>query len=287
MPNKSLTIIAAIAVIGLLFLVYLAATFESPEGTRTVEITPPVPRALEPVERVDTAPPMPAPVPAVPAPVQPTSVAVQSTPEPEPELEEVIIELPALNDSDAMLAERLGALESGVRLLNLLVPDDVIRKFVVFVENVAQGNLPQLEYPVKRLRQYMAVRELDENLYEMQTVSYQRYTSLVDGLVAMNPDQALAVYRVMKPLFQEAYAEIGYRNRDFDDALLAAIDAVIEAETVEGPFQLVKPKAMYIYADSQIERMSPVEKQLLRMGPQNAERLKLALGQYRARLVNR
>ena len=45
MSKKSLTIIAAIAVVGLLFLVYLAATFESPEGTRTVEIAPPVPVA--------------------------------------------------------------------------------------------------------------------------------------------------------------------------------------------------------------------------------------------------
>src|SRR5690606_41060465 len=46
---KSLAIIAAIAVIGLLFLVYLAATFESPEGaTRTVEIEAPIPRPPEP-----------------------------------------------------------------------------------------------------------------------------------------------------------------------------------------------------------------------------------------------
>ena len=71
MPNKSLAIIAAIAVIGLLFLVYLAATFESPEGTRTVELTPPVPRAPEPVQRVETPAPAPVPAPVVPAPVSP------------------------------------------------------------------------------------------------------------------------------------------------------------------------------------------------------------------------
>lgn len=278
--NKSLAIIAAIAVIGLLFLVYLAATFESPQGTQTVEIAPPVPQAPAPVQREETPAPVPAPVqPVTPAPV----VAVEEE-TPEPEVVEEIVELPTLNDSDGFLSERLQALETGARLMALLTSDDIIRKFVVFVDNVAEGNLPQLEYPVRRLPQAMAVRELDENLYEMQTVSYQRYTALIDGLTAVNPEQALAIYRVMKPLFQEAYAEIGYPNRNFDDTLARAIDNVVNARSAEGPFQLIKPKVMYIYADSEIERMSPVEKQLLRMGPQNAEKLKLALQQYRQRL---
>lgn len=158
---------------------------------------------------------------------------------------------------------------------------------MVFVDNVAEGNLPQLDYPVRRLQQQPAVREVDTNLYEMQTVSYQRYTPLVDGLVAVSPDLVVPIYRLVKPLLQEAYAEIGYPNRDFDATLLRAIDTVLNARTAEGPFQLVKPRVMYLYADSTLESYSPVEKQLLRMGPQNAEKLKLALAQYRDRLAAR
>lgn len=281
MPNKSLAIIAAIAVSGLLFLVYLAATFESPEGTRTVEIAVPVPSAPEPIQRVEA--PTPAPTPVAPTPAAPAQVVVS---EPVvPEVPEEIIDLPILNDSDAFLTERVQGLETGTRLLSLIVSDDVVRKFVVFVDNVADGNLPQLEYPVRRPTQGMAVRELDENLFEMQTVSYQRYTAIVDGLAAVNPEGALVIYRMMKPLFQEAYKELGYGSRNFDDTLVRAIDTVLNARTAEGPFQLIKPKVMYIYADSEIERLNPVEKQLLRLGPQNAEKLKLALRQYRERLA--
>lgn len=277
MPNKSLAIIAAIAVIGLLFLVYLAATFESPEGTRTVDIAAPVPRAPEPIQRVEPA--TPAPTSVAPTQALPTEVVVN---EPvAPEVPEEIVELPVLNESDAFLAERIQGLETGTRLMSLIVPDDVIRKFVVFVDNVADSNLPQLEYPVRRPSQAMAVRELDENLFEMQTVSYQRYTPVVDGLAAVSPERALAIYRVMKPLFEEAYRELGYPDRDFDDTLLRAIDSVLNARTAEGPFQLIKPKVMYIYANSEIENLNPVEKQLLRLGPQNAEKLKLALRQFR------
>tara|TARA_R110002167_G_scaffold89012_6_gene240068 strand:- start:4763 stop:5617 length:855 start_codon:yes stop_codon:yes gene_type:complete len=282
MPNKSLAIIAAIAVIGLLFLVYLAATFESPEGTRTVDIAVPVPRAPEPIQRVETPAPTPAPILPTERPA-PEPVVVN---EPVvPEVVEEIIDLPVLNESDAFLTERIQGLETGTRLLSLIVSDDVIRKFVVFVDNVADGNLPQLEYPVRRPSQAMAVRELDENLYEMQTVSYQRYTPMVDGLAAVNPERIIPIYRMMKPLFQEAYRELGYGNRNFDDTVVRAIDTVLNARTAEGPFQLIKPKVMYIYADSEIESLNPVEKQLLRLGPQNAEKLKLSLRQYRERLA--
>ncbi len=283
MSKKSLTIIAAIAVAGLLFLVYLAATFESPEGTRTVEIAPPVPATPAPVERVIAPAPTVARVTedATPPPVV---ELVEATPTATPE---PAVDLPGLNESDEFVLARLGALETGAALLNLITSEEVIRRFVVFVDNVAEGNLPQLDYPVRRLQQQPAVREVDTNLYEMQTVSYQRYTALVDGLVAVSPDLAVPIYRLVKPLLQEAYAEIGYPNRDFDATLLRAIDTVLNARTAEGPFQLVKPRVMYLYADSTIESYSPVEKQLLRMGPQNAEKLKLALAQYRDRLAAR
>jgi hypothetical protein len=283
MPNKSLTIIAAIAVIGLLFLVYLAATFESPEGTRTVEIAPPVPVAPAPVERVIAPAPTAATVTddATPPPVV---EIVEAEPTPTPEAP---VELPGLNDSDAFVLARMSAFETGTALLNLVTSEEVLRRFVVFVDNVAEGNLPQLDYPIRRLQQNVAVREVDTNLYEMQTVSYQRYTALIDGLAAVDPDVAVPLYRLVKPLLQEAYAEIGYPNRDFGATLLRAIDTVINARTAEGPFQLVKPRVMYLYADSEIESYSPVEKQLLRMGPQNAEKLKLALAQYRERLAAR
>jgi len=278
MANKSMAIIAAIAVIGLLFLVYLAATFETPDGTRTVEIEQPVPRPPEPVQREVE----PAPLPTVtePLPVERPQVVEA----PAPEVIEEVVELPGLNMSDAFVLARLGALETGATLMNIVASEELIRKFVVFVDNVAEGNLPQLDYPVNRLPQAMAVRELDENLFEMQTVSYQRYTPVIDALTAVDPDQAVAIYRMLRPLFQEAYAEIGYPNRNFDETVLRAINEVTNARTAEGPFQLIKPKVMYVYANSEIESMSPVEKQLLRMGPQNAEKLKAALAQYGERL---
>lgn len=287
MANKTLAIIAGLSLVGLAFLVYLALTFEAPETTRTVELERPVPR---PVERLL---PEEFPAPVDQEPFRPVEVVPEpvTPPEPEPTPAEVADETPAepvepiptLNNSDAYVLQRLAGMELGASLLRLMVSDEIIRKFVVFTHNVAEGDLPQLEYPLRRVQPEFMVREIDDNLYEMDTASFRRYNTLVDTLVALEPAQALRIYDALRPLFQEAYQELGYRD-PFDQVLIEAIDRIMAARTVEGPFQLIKPSVMYIYAESQIEALTPVEKQLLRMGPENVAKLQARLPAYRERL---
>jgi len=279
MANKSLTIIAAIAVIGLLFLVYLAATFESPDRTATIDLEQPIPRAPEPIERAPAPTPVPAPAQEVEGPEQ----QVAETPEPPPV--EPMPELPSLNESDGFVLPRLAALETGESLMRVLASEDLIRKFVVFTDNVAGGNLPQLEYPVQRMTEEMRVSALDDNLYVMEASSYERFDEIIDTFVAVDVDRGLSLFWMMSPLFQTAFAELGYGDRRFDSVLIEAIDNVLNARTVEGPFQLVKPSVMYLYAEQEIEDMSPVEKQLIRIGPDNTRKLKARLTEYRARLL--
>lgn len=278
MAHKTLAIFAALSLVGVILLVYLAMTFEPPEATRTVELEAPIPRPVTPV---------PAPAPTISEPaevVEITEVAQTPQSEPEPVVEAEPAEpLPSLNDSDTTIIARLAQMEYGASLLRLLAPDDLIRKFVVYVHNAASGDLPQLDYPLRAVPGEFQVRELDQNLWEMNAANYRRFDPLIDTLINVEPQQAMAVYRALKPLFQEAYAEIGY-NEDFDQVLLRAIDQVMNAPDVQGPFQLIKPSVSYIYADTRIEDMSPVQKQLLRIGSDNTAKLKERLPGYRERL---
>lgn len=285
MAHKTLAIIAVLSLLGMAFLVYLALTFETPEATRTVELDQPIPR---PIERVL---PEEFPAPVDQEPFRPVEVVPEPAPEPEPEPAEIaepassepVETLPSLNSSDSYVRQRLASMELGASLLRLMVSDEIIRKFVVFAHNVAEGDLPQLEYPLRRVQPELMVRELDENLYELDTASYRRYNTLVDTLVALEPEQAMRIYDSLRPLFQEAYQELGFQE-SFDQVLVQAIDQILAARPVEGPFQLIKPSVMYVYAESQLEALTPVEKQLLRMGPENAAKLQSRLPAYRERL---
>ena len=305
MAKSGLFVIAAVAILTLSSLVYFALTLDSPEGTTTLVIEPPV--------SVDEDSPTPSPAPSTqpnsPLPQirlqplrEPASVAISEpeiatlpeeveqaelTPEPEPELDEYdtnVIELPNLTDSDPFVFETLQTLQNGIALVNALAEDQIVRKFVVFVENISRGEFPQTGLPYKGLGQEMPVSEIDDNLFVMDQVAHSRFDQVVGTFVETDTDAAVIIYRMLSPLFQQAYAEIGFRNVSFDETLRAAINNVLRTTNMEGPYQLVKPSVMYLYADSSIENLAEVHKQLLRIGPENTSALKAKLREFLTRL---
>lgn len=286
MSKTGLWAIAGVAVVTLLYLVYLAATFVAPQGTTTVSIPAPVAETQAPVQevprpvlqssQVQSAPAVAAvssdtPVAVAPTPIEVPAVAVPETPE---------INLPPLNESDSFVLDGLRAMQNGVALVRLLANEQLVRKFVVYVENVSRGGFPQTELPYRPLGKEMPVSNIDDNLYVMDPSAHARFDDVVNTFVALDTQQAMVFYRALSPLFQQAYAEIGFRDVNFDDTMRRALTRVISASDVEGPLQLVKPKVMYLYADSRIETLSAVNKQLVRLGPENSEKLKDKLRQF-------
>jgi hypothetical protein len=292
MSKFGIWVVAAIAVFTLLYLVYLAATFEAPTGTTTVivpataaqsvaepapVITPTLPQTrLQPQDE----PPAVAATPVIiDAPVEVEIAA--------PILEDLptaLVELPSLNDSDDFVLEGLRALQNGAALIRVLADEQLIRSIVVFVDNISRGDFPQTSLPYKRIGEEMSVRNIDANLFVMEANAHDRFNQLIDTFVAVDTDQAMILYRTLQPLFQQAYAEIGSRNVNFDDTLRSAINAVLRSSNVEGPYQLVKPSVMFLYADANIENMEEMQKQLIRIGPGNTEKLKAKLRQFSEQL---
>ncbi len=278
MAHKTLAIFADRSLFGVVFLIYRAMTFEPPSETCTTELDTPIPRPV-----TTTPDPAPTITETEPAEALVEVDPVEITPaEPEADLPDAE-PLPSLNASDAELFARLAEIELGASLMRLMAPDDVIRKFVVFVHNASTGELPQLDYPLRDIPSDFVATEVDENLFEMDPATHRRFDTLIDTLVSIEPQAAMSIYRAFKPLFQEAYAEIGFQE-DFDAVLVRAIDQVMEVQLPEGPFQLIKPSVMFLYADTRIEDMDPVDKQLIRIGPANTAKLKERLPAYRERL---
>jgi len=290
-------------VLSLLGLVYLAATWESPEGTTTVVIAPPVQPAPRPENdeapastRQDDSvlpririqpqaePPAQAAEPTIAEP--PVEVVVEET-EPAPvdtSAATPAVQLPNLNVSDVFVFNELRGLQNGAAVVSLLAEDQIIRKFVVFVENISRGAFPQTGLPYKSLGVEMPVRNIDDNLFVMEEAAHARFDQIVDTFVALDPDASMALYRLLSPLFQQAYAEIGFRDSNFDATLRTAINNVLRTTEIEGPYQLVKPSVMYLYADASIENLQEVHKQLIRIGPENTEKLKAKLREFLERL---
>ncbi|HZY16496.1 MAG TPA: DUF3014 domain-containing protein, partial [Ramlibacter sp.] len=124
----------------------------------------------------------------------------------------------------------------------------------------------------------------------------KRYAPFVAMVNGVDAQRAAALYRQMYPLLQQAYRELGFGDRYFNDRVIQVIDLLIATPEpasppqvrlteVKGPIASERPWVRYEYADPKLESLAAGQKILVRMGPANARQLKLKLAQLRAQLV--
>jgi hypothetical protein len=58
-----------------------------------------------------------------------------------------------------------------------------------------------------------------------------------------------------------------------DGILLTAIDQVLNTPIIVEPISLTRDSVAYKYADMSLESLTPLQKQLIRTGPENTQRL--------------
>ena len=225
--------------------------------------------APKPAAVVDaTPPPAPAAGSAEPAVQHP----IQSQPA-EP--------LPALADSDKAIAAGLAAAIDSDAFAKLVVNQDFVRRFVITVDNLPRKTYSQRYSPVKPMPGTFGVARSGEQMRIAQQ-NLDRYVLAVRTLEAVNAEKLVGLYVRYYPLFQEAYKEQGYPNAYFNDRLVEALDVMIATRESPGQLALSQPKVFYEFADPALEALPAGQKIMLRMGPENAARVKVKLKEVRA-----
>ena len=193
--------------------------------------------------------------------------------------------LPPLADSDAPLGDELRNLFGEESIKAWLVPETLVRRLVVTVDNLARAKPADRLRPVRYLEgQFEVIRATEENGEEGITLSetnYPRYDTLVRLLSAADMQQVAKVYTRYYPLFQESYEELGFPGKYFNDRLVAVIDHLLQTPELMQPVPLTQPKVFYEFADPSLESRSAGQKLLLRMGPQNSQAVKVKLRELR------
>ena len=92
-------------------------------------------------------------------------------------------------------------------------------------------------------------------------------------------------YVGLYPLFQRAYEELGFPGKYFNDRLIEAIDDLLETPELDAPVKLLRPRVLFEFAEPDLETRSAGQKILLRMGPENAARVKAKLWEIRRELL--
>ena len=76
---------------------------------------------------------------------------------------------------------------------------------------------------------------------------------------------------------RDAYRELGHPEGDIDAATERAIVALLQTPVRDADIELRQRPLSYRFRDPALERLSPAQKQLLRMGPRNMRIVKARL----------
>ena len=197
-----------------------------------------------------------------------------------------LVELPPLGESDQYLKLELTEL-FGDSVGRLLADSRIIERVVATVDNLPRGHVAERLRPVTALPGAFEVYEESAGQFAISQDSYERYDPLVDIVANVEINELMGLYQRYYPLFQSAYEDLGYPDGYFNDRLVEAIDDMLAAPAVQDPVMLVRPHVMYEFADPDLEARSAGQKLMLRMGGDNAARVREKLEELRAAVAAR
>ena len=182
------------------------------------------------------------------------------------------VNLPPRDQMDGFLRPLLAALSSRPELARWLATDDLIGQLAAAIDQASTGASPARDFKVIAPSSPFTAsgrgirRVLDAG-------SYQRYDGLVQTVTSIDASNVANIYKTIRPRLNEAYQQMGNPGRSVDHAVQLAIDILLDTPVVKGPIEVTPGEGGWEYVDHDLEALTPTQKQLLRMGPANVDRL--------------
>jgi hypothetical protein len=211
-----------------------------------------------------------------------SATAIDELEELQQEEEQVV--LPTLDNSDGLLREAMIQLSPALgRWLNT---DQLIRKYVVVVNDFSQGLILEKHMRFLKPDQPFVAEQDDAGLF-IASKSYQRYDQLAAAIDAMDVKATLAEYKKFRPLLLLVFKGFSYPEQyQLEDIFTKAAAEILAAPVIDGRIALIRPTVNYKFADQKLEALSPVRKQMIRMGPENTRIIQNKVRMLVEELVN-
>lgn len=240
--------------------------------------------------------PIPLLVPAIPVQEMPSApvalTAPPSTPAEVPSMDLPITAQPlAASQVSAALIDFLGR-RAVQRFIQL---EDFPRKFVATVDNLGRSYAPSMIWPINPTAGRFKVAQGRDGSV-ISDFNRLRYTPLVLLAEQMDIAQTVELYVQMYPLLQKSYEELGYPGRKFNDRMLQVIDQLLQTPPaghtvnvqlveVKGAVPSLRPWVRFEFVDPALQSLSAGQKILLRIGPDNHNRIKAWLFALRTEIL--
>lgn len=192
--------------------------------------------------------------------------------------------LPELAASDDFVRAELQPLVTYPGFQPWLEHPDLVQRIVAFVDALAKGRIARKIFPVTPPPGAFAATAADGTLW-LDQANYHRFDAFAAMVASMDMAGLARQFHRLRPLLETAYGELGNPPQSLDRAVLGAIDEMLAAPEIAGPIELTHQSVRYRYADPALEALTPVQKQMLRMGAHNARIVKTQLRVLRKALM--
>ena len=183
--------------------------------------------------------------------------------------DEILLTLPSLRESDPFVREKA----SGWALPSIWIDNEsLISRYMTLVTSVASGELPRRQLAFLAPKIGFKVFRDGEKIF-VNPENYRRFDGLVDSIEALPVGRLARLLRELDPLFRLSVRQLGMRESP-ETLMLKALDRVIAVPVVPDKVELVQSVVVFKFVDPDLEELPEFEKQLIRMGPMNVERLR-------------
>lgn len=202
------------------------------------------------------------------------TVADDTFPEIAPGTDVEPLDLPELEGSDAFVRDLVAGLSSHPQLARWLVTDGLIDRYVSVVLDLAGGSSPLEHVEFLRPEEDFRVRSGSGDRQTIDPESYQRWNLLAETFASLDVEGTVRLHRQLRPLIEEAWEARGIPDMSFDHALARALNTLRDAEIPRDPPEVVLVEGIWEFADPELEALPGAQKALIRMGPENADRIR-------------
>lgn len=256
--------LVGVIVVGALFLTgVLPPNKPTPAPPPSNIVQQPEPELAEPIENT------PAPTPEPPV--------IEEAPVPAPAQDP----LPKLDESDDDIRDAVADIPLGNAGQQYLMSSNVIERGTSMVYLMVQGEVPYKLLPIARPKEAFPIAD-DGTQVTVSAEGFARYDALAQWLMSLDVEALTAALARFNPLFREAWSYYGEEAEAFDFAVISALDMIASTPDVDlAGARLVRKEAVWLYEDPDIEGLPAIQKQVLRMGPDNAAIVKDKASQAR------
>ena len=180
--------------------------------------------------------------------------------------------LPSLDDSDPFVRKRVSLMSSKENLQSWLATDDLLRRTASYLDGLARGVILTKIFPLSPAEGKFTTHRDGEVIW-LNAGNYERYNSTILILTSIDMKLMAQMFHFSRPLIERAFSELGYQPRQMDGLILTALEQILLAPIIVEPIRLTRESVAYKFADPELESLSPLQKQLVRSGPENTRRI--------------